>query len=214
MTTRCIRCGRDIEGIAQYCGDCAAELAEASSSGPQPEPTEWERSQGIATAPPVAVPPTPGLCPNCGTSVSLDAAYCGICGAQIREGPRQMEYAGFWMRFLAVIIDGIVLGVVQGILSLMIDDQSSLIGINFLISFAYTVGFTAAEGATPGKMAVGCKIVAEDGSDLSIGRAIGRFFANILNAFTLGFGYLLIAFTPEKRGIHDYVAGTVVVKTR
>lgn len=125
-----------------------------------------------------------------------------------------VEYAGFWMRFLAAIIDGIILGIVGAVVGLVVTDPAGSFGLNLMVSFAYTVGFWIAEGATPGKMAMGCKIMSADGEPLSAGQAVGRYFAQILNVLTLGIGYLMIAFTAEKRGLHDYVAGTVVIKTR
>lgn len=155
----------------------------------------------------------PSNCPNCGRPLPDEAMFCGSCGYKIAPSS-QVEYAGFWMRFVAAIIDGFILGAVQIALTLAIDDQASVSGLSFLVSMVYTVGFWIAEGATPGKMAMGCKVVEVSGEPLSAGRAFGRYFAQILSALTFGIGYLMIAFTPEKRGLHDYIAGTVVVKTR
>jgi uncharacterized RDD family membrane protein YckC len=139
------------------------------------------------------------------------STFCGICGSRVSK-TGGVEYAGFWMRFLAAIIDGIILGIFQGVLTLAITDPVSRFGLNLMVSFVYTVGFWIAEGATPGKMAMGCRITSADGEPLSAGQAVGRYFAQFLNVLTLGIGYLMIAFTPEKRGLHDYVAGTVVIK--
>ena len=66
-------------------------------------------------------------------------------------------------------------------------------------------------GGTPGKMACGLKIIRSDGSALSYGRAIGRYFATMLSSFTLGIGYLMVAFDDEKRALHDRVADTRVI---
>jgi uncharacterized RDD family membrane protein YckC len=118
------------------------------------------------------------------------------------------------MRLVAAFIDGIILTVVQTIVGLLIDDVAAALGINLLISFVYTVGFWIAEGATPGKMAMGVKIISANGEPLSGGQAIGRYFAQFLSALLLGIGFLMIAWTPQKRGLHDYLAGTVVIKTR
>ena len=85
--------------------------------------------------------------------------------------------------------------------------------LSFALSLVYTIGFWTAQGATPGKMAVGVKITTVDGEDIDFGRAILRYVGYIASALVLLIGYLMIAFTREKRGLHDYIAGTVVIRT-
>jgi uncharacterized RDD family membrane protein YckC len=79
---------------------------------------------------------------------------------------------------------------------------------------AYTIGFWIAEGATPGKMALGVRIISANGEPISGGQAVGRYFAQILSALILGFGFWMIGWTKKKQGLHDMLAGTVVIKTR
>jgi uncharacterized RDD family membrane protein YckC len=79
-------------------------------------------------------------------------------------------------------------------------------------SAVYTIGFWVAKGATPGKMAMGLQIVMADGRPITGGAAVLRFVGYYVNVLTLGIGYLMIGFTPEKRGLHDYLAGTFVVR--
>ncbi|MFB3053302.1 MAG: RDD family protein, partial [Dehalococcoidia bacterium] len=67
---------------------------------------------------------------------------------------------------------------------------------------------------THGKMAVGIKITTVDGADIDFGRALLRYIGYLASTIILFIGYLMIAFTREKRGLHDYIAGTVVIKTR
>jgi uncharacterized RDD family membrane protein YckC len=69
-------------------------------------------------------------------------------------------------------------------------------------------------GATPGKMALGLKIVRPDGGPISAGRAVGRYFAEILSALTLMIGYMMAGWDSEKRALHDRIADTRVIKTR
>ena len=69
-------------------------------------------------------------------------------------------------------------------------------------------------GATVGKMVVGLRVVDEQGQRISFLRATGRFFAKIISALILLIGYLMVAFTDRKRGLHDIMAGTLVVKVR
>ena len=69
-------------------------------------------------------------------------------------------------------------------------------------------------GATVGKMAMGLRVVTSDGQRLSFMNATGRYFAKIISAIILGIGFLMIAFTDKKRGLHDMIASTLVIKVR
>jgi uncharacterized RDD family membrane protein YckC len=66
--------------------------------------------------------------------------------------------------------------------------------------------------ATPGKFVIGLKVTTREGRRVSFLRATLRHFAKILSVLPLGFGYLLIAFTPKKQGLHDMIAGCLVVR--
>jgi uncharacterized RDD family membrane protein YckC len=122
------------------------------------------------------------------------------------------EYAGFWIRFAAYIIDAIILFVVGIVLAIAVGGTPVV--LQFAVGLVYTIGFWIAQGATPGKMAVGIKITTVDGEDIDVGRALLRYVGYIASAIILLIGYLMIAFTREKRGLHDYIAGTVVIRTR
>jgi uncharacterized RDD family membrane protein YckC len=81
-----------------------------------------------------------------------------------------------------------------------------------VVSAAYYAGFeSSSKQATLGKMAVGIKVVDRDGRRLSLKHALGRWLSAGLNYLTLYIGYLMAAFTDRKRGLHDMVAGTLVV---
>jgi uncharacterized RDD family membrane protein YckC len=67
--------------------------------------------------------------------------------------------------------------------------------------------------ATPGKMAVGCEIVnAKTGEKLGIGRSIVRYLGYFVSTLPLGLGFLWVVFNKRKRGWHDLIAGTVVIR--
>jgi uncharacterized RDD family membrane protein YckC len=68
-------------------------------------------------------------------------------------------------------------------------------------------------GATPGKMALGLKVVRPGGGPVSLGRAVGRYFAKMLSYIILCIGYIIIGFDSEKRGVHDMICDTRVIKT-
>lgn len=209
MTTRCIRCGKILQGMAQMCDECTAlkqdEEARFQTPSP-PQSSAAQQSTGTQT-----MPDSSTQC-VCGQRIPAGAAFCPICGRATGAGA--MQYAGFWMRFVAALIDGTILFVVGFVIGLLASDAVAANLLAALVGFGYTVGFWITQGATPGKMAMGCRIVSADGGAISGGQAIGRYFAQILSTLLLLIGHLMIAWTPQKRGLHDYLAGTVVIKTR
>ena len=162
-----------------------------------------------------------------------DMWVCAACKSafvqKIKESGKidgQLNYAGFWIRFGAKFIDGIITKVVSFLLAMipalffgMLDSEhaatiSSILSgaIELIISLVYTTWFIGKFAATPGKMACGLKVVMYDGSRVSYGRALGRCFAEILSAIIIFIGYIMAAFDDEKRTLHDRICDTRVVK--
>src|SRR5690606_14242409 len=75
----------------------------------------------------------------------------------------------------------------------------------------YGFFYASANQATPGKMAIGIKVVRADGEGCSFWRGVGRYFATLLSGLLLCIGYLMVAFTERKQALHDMVCDTVVV---
>jgi len=133
-------------------------------------------------------------------------------------------YAGFWRRVAAVILDGLLLGIVTVPLSLALgggDDIGSTSSsyspaassISTVVSWLYyALMESSAKQATLGKMALGIRVTDLDGNRITFGKATGRYFAKILSALILGIGFLMVAFTQRKQGLHDILAGTLVFK--
>jgi uncharacterized RDD family membrane protein YckC len=90
--------------------------------------------------------------------------------------------------------------------------QAQLLQIAF--GAIYMVGFWVADGATPGKKVFGLRVQMVNGEPIGIGAGLLRYVGYYVSGLTLGIGFLMVAFTPEKRGLHDYIAGTVVVRQR
>lgn len=137
----------------------------------------------------------------------------------------QVAYGGFWIRLVAYIIDAILLSIASGIVGSVfgvnifnpdIEHYSGVAnGISFLIGLFYFALLESSErGATVGKMAMGLRVVTDKGERLSFANAVGRYFAKIVSALILGIGFIMIAFTDRKRGLHDMIAGTLVIKVR
>lgn len=169
-------------------------------------------------------------CKECGNEVS-NGDFCVNCGARFNE-LENTKYAGFWIRFVASFIDGIIIGIpvfiiafILGIFSLLstnevnmsVYEDSFLILYIFLwfsslmLSTLYYAGMHASKWqATLGKMIVGIKVTDLKGQRISFGRSLGRFFATILSSI-LYIGYIMAAFTVKKQALHDIIASTVVV---
>ncbi len=135
-----------------------------------------------------------------------------------------LEFAGFWIRFGAVIVDGLILTAITMPLLFLAYGSEAWEGermikgpfdflISYIFPFFWVILFWAKAGATPGKMALKIKIVNADGSLPSIGQCIGRYFAYFLSALPLLLGYLWAAWDPKKQSWHDKLANTYVIRT-
>jgi uncharacterized RDD family membrane protein YckC len=154
----------------------------------------------------------------------------------------QITYAGFWMRLLASIIDGVLLGIINiiilvpflGLVGLTAaarasdtDMDSGSGGLMIALLSTYLISMLAvavagwlyfalmessARGATLGKMALGLRVVDMNGSRIGFGRATGRYFGKIISAAILCIGFLMAAFTQQKQALHDIMAGCLVVR--
>ncbi|HEV2122514.1 MAG TPA: RDD family protein [Chloroflexota bacterium] len=122
-----------------------------------------------------------------------------------------MAYAGFWRRFLAALIDGILLGIVGGILTSQMDQTASG-SISTIIGWLYYAGMeSSSRQATLGKSLLGMTVTDLRGQRISFLRATGRYFAKILSAIILMIGYIMAAFTERKQALHDKLADTLVL---
>ena len=124
----------------------------------------------------------------------------------------QKRYGGFWLRVVAYFLDGILLLIAQLILMQVVDSQVQLAGLNFLIGWFYFAGLESMAGATLGKMVLGMSVTDEQGNNISFLCATGRYFAKIISGLLLCIGYLMVAWDGQKQGLHDKIAGTLVVK--
>jgi uncharacterized RDD family membrane protein YckC len=119
-------------------------------------------------------------------------------------------YAGFWMRVGAHILDLLILVIPLAMLS-------------FLFIFGFIVQIVAiwlyfalqessVHQATLGKRALNIYVTDLYGRRLSFGQATGRYFAKIISTLILCIGYIMVAFTEKKQGLHDMIAGTMVLR--
>lgn len=137
-------------------------------------------------------------------------------------------YAGFWIRLVAVLIDGFVLAVLTSPTRLLVQtpyfSSNGLTGgfwlqlfgaqlIYFAISLAYSVVLTSSSWqGTVGKKALGLKVTDLAGNRLSARTAAIRELAKVLSSTILFIGYIMAAFDGRKQALHDKIASTLVVK--
>ena len=229
----CPSCGGIIEGPGGLCNACEATRNRQSAAG-----------SGDAAVPP-PIPPvgddrSSGSCAVCKGRFAQsemvrfgDKLVCASCKptyvqmlAMGMGNTGNLRYAGFWIRFGAKFIDGIILWVVNFATTmattfLIASNSSPQMGVvaaimNIFIQvgvgIAYNVYFLSGKyQATPGKMACGLKVVTADGDKISAGRAVGRYFAEMLSGMILMIGYIMAAFDDEKRALHDRICNTRVV---
>ena len=171
-------------------------------------------------------------CPYCREAIPAWAMTCPHCGAVVVKlqpgGPEIPEappaaavealalplFAGFWKRLAAALID-------FGVLTVVLAGVDSGIGAWFAglgmwsglvpVWLYYALMESSALQGTLGKLALGIAVTDTAGRPVSFGRATARHFAKFLSAIPLGLGYLMVAFTAKKQGLHDLIAGTLVV---
>jgi uncharacterized RDD family membrane protein YckC len=209
---------------------------------------------GVPQPPPAPMPATPtgapqSYCVECGRPLPMSdmvmiggAPVCAVCKPtylqRMRESGQtagQVRYAGFWIRFVARVIDGVLLGVVGLIIRLplmvmlgvggreigsvaMLPAILALAGVMTLINLAlaagYEVYFLSTRGATIGKQILGLRVIRADGGPVSAGLAAGRFLSAILSAIIFYIGFIIAAFDVEKRSLHDRICNTRVICTK
>ena len=137
------------------------------------------------------------------------------------------SFGGFWIRFAAYFVDVVVMLIPTLLIAFLLrstlptdnESQESFVRliddfINLMTWWVYTSAFLSSSWqATPGKRICGLKVIDYNGGRISFGQATGRYFAGLLNIFTIFVGYLMIAWTERRQGLHDLIAGTLVVKT-
>ena len=205
----CSKCGANVpEGVA-FCSACGQPVPSTSAPPPAPAPSQY---------PPAYVPPPQG--------------------AWQTSARQPVAYAGFWLRFVAFIIDAIVLhfvftivtlpfiasmgirGIMRGRMPMSPEELIPLLRGLFHILLIRTVlnwlYYALLESsswqATLGKKALGLEVTDMQGMRISFGRATGRFFAKFISGIILLIGFIMAGFTEKKQALHDMIAGTLVIR--
>ena len=200
----CSKCGAQNSAIAQVCQNCGLTLSSNLAPTPAAAP-----ARAYAAAPPVAYAP-PSI------------------------------YGGFWIRLLAHLMDHVILGAIAAPLFFIMVFPAAIrvaheaernqepspemifailssvfgyIALAFVGQWLYEALLTSSSWqGTIGKRVLRLKVVDEAGNRIGFGRATGRFFAKILSSMFFYIGFIMVGFTERKRGLHDMLAATVVMK--
>lgn len=174
-------------------------------------------------------------CLKCGTDNVSHASYCAACGSQMPDAGETVirDYAGFWRRFAALIIDSILLtvlgaigggiigAVVGGALAFSGKDVLSYTIVITILGYVFgtvlnwlyfTLMESSAKQATLGKIALGIIVTDIHGGRISFAQANGRYWSKIISSIILLIGYIMAAFTEKKQALHDIIASTLVVQ--
>jgi len=140
-------------------------------------------------------------------------------------------YGGFWRRFVAAVIDSIVIAIPNWVIMAvfmggtavaigednpfaMLAAMSTSMTITFVLNtLYYSLMESSSWQATLGKRAMDLKVTDEQGQRISLGRALGRTLSKYLSSLILLIGYIMAAFSSRKQALHDKIASTLVVKT-
>jgi uncharacterized RDD family membrane protein YckC len=140
--------------------------------------------------------------------------------------------AGFWIRGVAFLMDAILVAALTWFGGLLVHGSVWLGGtisttpevalewlesaagmtLSVFIEIAYFTLYVGHSGQTPGKKLLRLKIIRTNGEDVGFGLAVVRWIGQAISFLALGIGYLMIAFTRNKQGLHDKIAGTYVVR--
>ena len=190
-------------------------------------------------------------CSKCGAAVPEGAAFCPICGHPAvsftppardqpqAEAARRVAYAGFWLRFMAYLLDTILLSLVLGPFMRLLFLRAGLVdpstgkfiameeltrrpaqvfAVEMIVFVVVGVYFSILESspwqATLGKKAFGLIVTDRSGRRLSFGRSTARYFAKIASNFSFGVGYVMAGFTERKQALHDLVTDCLVLRKK
>ena len=238
------------EGMQNWLPFKQVKPSAVTATAPMPAATP-PGPAALGTAPVASAPSgTEVVCAQCGrifpreNTIQYGSSFvCTTCKPafvqKLKEGALApaavggMNYAGFWIRFGAKFIDGLVFMVLLIPIALVFGFGMSAqmkrgqppgfagIGLQFGVQFvfmfasvAYTTFFHGKWGATLGKMACGLRVVTAEGHPITYSRSFGRAMAEILSGLICDIGYIIAAFDSEKRSLHDHIASTRVIRVR
>jgi uncharacterized RDD family membrane protein YckC len=217
---------------------------------------EWQPLSAVDGAASAFSSPDGGFCTECGRAAGAgellaygDSRICATCkdaffqrvreqGVAASRGKGNYHFAGFWIRFLARFIDGLIQEVVYLPIGTICLRYAGLSGrglhqppdgaealrifagfgafvlVEMLLNALYEGWFISHRGGTPGKLILGLQVIRPGGERVSFGRAVGRYFAFLLSYAIVWIGCIIAGFDSEKRSLHDRICDTRVIYQR
>jgi len=157
-------------------------------------------------------------CRSCQTLNPPGSNFCFSCGNRLGLP------GGFWVRLLAYLIDAVLMTALfllvwpivsgESIADYLASSEELTAGDLFSLglNLVYYTGAVATWATTIGKRPFRLYVVRTDGSRVGVGRALARYLAYVPSAIILGAGFLMIAWRQDKRGLHDLICDTVVIR--
>lgn len=194
----CPACGTQNTQEARFCLNCGQPLSE----------------------PRAAVQPA-------GLRAAVESSVDGSTGRLMpNQPPSGVQHAGFWIRALAWLVDALLMNV--ALTGLLVTagftpeeiystkrPQAAVVIIGIVAHWLYqSLLESSTWQSTVGKKLLGLRVVNTEGSRIGFGRATARHFSMFISSFILGIGFIMVAFTKRKQGLHDKLAGTLVIRPR
>ena len=162
------------------------------------------------------------FCPQCGAALAEGAQFCGSCGYRLSGGVPGVaaeagaEYAGFWQRFVAYFIDGIIVVFIAGIPSVIVGlaaDSPALIYVVYIVIAVVYFAWGNGSGGTWGKQLMNIRVVSpESGGNIGLGPGFARAIISWLGSIPFYLGWFWMLWDDKKQTWHDKAAGSIVIK--
>lgn len=214
----CVKCGQQVSDSDRFCTRCGAPME------PAPTPQVAQPAPHAAPAPAPAPQPAPAAVPQ--TAPAWPATV------------QALRYAGFWRRFIAALIDGVLVGLLWFVMSGLYDFATTRVLENtafspdgvalgralWLISggrwlmavlvalLCFALPEATRRGASPGKLVMRLRVARADGETTGIGRSVLRTVLKPLSAAPLMLGFLIAGWSSRKQALHDLLSGSVVLR--
>ena len=205
----CTKCG-----VAPLCREHFFPSTRSCALCPPVESAQQHGGEGSTTlsdrpSGPWAQPAGTFPCDQCGARLRRGVGFCPNCGAEHSGVHGDSKYVGFLTRLGAAVID-VVAPIIGTILISLIADFPGVFPALFL---GYHTIFTYKLGQTPGKMLLGLQVVDANDRKPSLKQILLREVLGKVIVFLIMFvGFLWVLWDPKKRGWHDYIGGTYVIK--
>ena len=198
MSVLCYNCGCTLGTLDQFCGVCDVKLEDKATAA-------------MSFAMRVIAKP----CPECQLGAPPAAMQCRACGFDfVRSEPRPLVYASWPTRLAAGLIDLTLVALPVLAMIFVVGSPAVVVWFAVMFPLLYCLGFWTLDGATPGKAAFGLRVVTSSGEPVFPIQGFIRYTGYIVSAMAFFVGYLMALGNRERRGFHDFWAGTVVIKSR